>query len=169
MHDKTMEEIRSLLQGFEQRSLPLGAWDHAAHLSVCCWYLMKQPDRAEERMRDGIQRLNRAHGVITTPTSGYHETLTLFWIAKVRALLDVCSGSDLAVIGAVVRGLADKELVLFHYSRERIMSSVARRQWCEPDLRRLPAAEGMPTDWPHRHAGRESGPRSMRTMCLSAL
>ena len=138
MHYKTMAEVASLVRAFEQRTLSLEDWDHEAHLTICCWYAMRDPANAEDAVRDGIMRLNRTHGVISTPTSGYHETLTLFWITKVRALLEVCSGAEIAVINAVVRGLADKTLVLFHYSEERIMSSEARQHWISPDLHRMP-------------------------------
>lgn len=109
---------------------------------------MRKPRTAEKLLREGIASLNRANGVISTATSGYHETLTLFWIAKVQALLDVCVGDDLAVLNAVVGGLANKELVLFHFSRERIMSSEARHRWCDPDLRPLPLSTKSRWTWP---------------------
>lgn len=148
MHYRTMDEVAGLVEGFKAQTLLQSEWDHAAHLTVCCWYLMRHPERSESLLRAGIRRYNRTLGILTTSTSGYHETLTLFWITKVRALLEVCEGPDLAVINAVVHALADKELVLFHYSAEQIMSKEARRQWCEPDLRPLPGhlhrrAEGL--------------------------
>jgi hypothetical protein len=117
---------------------------------------MNHPRRAEQLIRDGIKSLNRANGVISTPTSGYHETLTLFWIAKVRSLLDVCAGDDLAVVNAVVNGLANKKLVLFHFSRERIMSMEARESWCEPDIHPLPKVEAKRWKWPQSLVGRDA-------------
>jgi hypothetical protein len=152
MHYKSMEEVHDLRVKFERGTLALDDWSHSAHLALCTWYLMKHPRRAVQIMRDGIRSLNRANGVLTTATSGYHETLTLFWIAKVRGLLDVCSGEDLAVLNAVVDGLANKKLVLFHFSRERIMSSEARAEWCEPDLRPVPMAQPSRWSWPSRLA-----------------
>lgn len=155
MHYETIIEIEALQRKFERGTLALEDWSHSAHLALCCWYLMRQPRSAESLLREGIQNLNRANGVISTATSGYHETLTLFWIAKVRGLLDVCQGEDLAVLNAVVSGLANKELVLFHFSRERIMSSEARQRWCEPDLRPLPQVQSA--GWtPLRMLGRDT-------------
>ena len=153
MHYKSMQEVESLVCAFEEQATSLEKWDHQMHLAICCWYVMKTPGAAEESMRDGIQALNRKLGVMTTPSSGYHETLTLFWIAKVRSLVEVCSGPEIAVLNAVVGGLADRSLVYFHYSRELISSNDARRTWREPDLQRLPA-EGMGLwELPQRRAG----------------
>ena len=142
-----MKEIETLQIKFERGTVSLEEWTHSAHLAICCWYHMRNPRNAERLLRSGIMSLNRANGVIATATSGYHETLTLFWIAKVQGLLDVCEGDELAVLNAVVGGLANKELVLFHFSRERIMSSEARHNWCEPDLRPLPASNESRWAW----------------------
>lgn len=153
MHYKSMQEVESLVCAFEEQVTSLEEWDHQMHLAVCCWYVMKSPGFAEEQMRDGIKALNRKLRVMTTPNSGYHETLTLFWVAKVRSLVEVCTGPDVAVLNAVVSGLADKNLVYFHYSPERIASEEARTAWREPDLQRLPAEGLGQWEMPERRAG----------------
>lgn len=154
MHYQSIKETEALLRKFECGSLALEEWTHSAHLAVCCLYLMRKPRDATRLLREGIVSLNRANGVISTATSGYHETLTLFWIAKVQGLLDVCVGDELSVLNAVVGGLANKQLVLFHFSRERIMSSEARERWCEPDLRPLPEPSQGRRPWMQQiHAG----------------
>lgn len=140
-----IEDVKRLVREFEGRRIALEEWTHAAHLAVCCWYVMTKPHDAERLMRTGLQRLNRSLDIITTPTNGYHETLTRFWIAKVRSLVNVCEGTNLAVLNAVLEGLADVELVYFHYSRARISSVEARSEWVEPDLVALPADEEA--DW----------------------
>lgn len=153
MHYKSMQEVESLVTAFEEQTTALEAWTHEAHLAVCCWYVMFSAENAEGQMRSGIRALNRSLGIMSTPTSGYHETLTLFWIAKVRSLVEVCAGPELAVLNAVVGGLADQDLVYFHYSREQIASADARLAWREPDLHRLPA-EGIDAwEWPQRSVG----------------
>jgi hypothetical protein len=156
MYYQSIEEAQALLTKFERGTMPLEEWDHSAHLAVCCLLLMNHPAQAEQLICDGIKSLNRANGVISTPTSGYHETLSLFWIAKVRSLLDVCAGDDLSVLNAVVGGLASKSLVLFHFSRERIMSMEARQSWCEPDLHPLPEVETSRWTWPQRLRGQNA-------------
>ncbi len=156
MYYQSIEEVQAMRTKFERGTLALEEWDHRAHLALTCLFLMNHPRRAEGLLRDGIKSLNRANGVPSTPTSGYHETLTLFWIAKVRALLDVCAGDDLAVLNAVVNGLANKKLVFFHFSRERILSKQARESWCEPDVHPLPEVEARRWKWPRRLLGQDA-------------
>ncbi len=157
MHYKTMEEVKALQLKFERRSLALEDWSHSARLTLCTWYLMRQPRQAARLLREGIRSMYRAGGVVSTPKSGYHETLTLFWIAKVRALLEVCEGDELLVINAIVSGLASEDLVLHHYSAERLMSAEARTRWREADLRPLPLASAVTWQGPQR--GLEQGAR----------
>tara|TARA_R110002096_G_scaffold42143_4_gene113616 strand:+ start:35265 stop:35747 length:483 start_codon:yes stop_codon:yes gene_type:complete len=159
MHYKSMNEVESLVCAFEEQTTSLEEWDHQMHLAVCCWYVMKTPEKAEPLMRNGLKALNknlqstnRTLGVIATPSNEYHETLTLFWIAKVRSLVEVCSGPDIVVLNAVIRGLADPSLVYFHYSHENIDSSEARASWREPDLHRLPVEGTEQWEWPERRA-----------------
>lgn len=130
-----------LVRRFEETTLPRTAWDHRAHLTVAAWYLLHHPEGvATERIISGIQRYNHAHGIETTPTSGYHETMTLFWIAMVRKTLGALTAetSVASRILAVLDTLgARRDAFLEYYSKDRIMSVLARRRWVEPDLRPL--------------------------------
>ena len=45
-------------------------------------------------MRDGVRRYNVATGGKNTEDSGYHETLTCFWIAVAAAFLAALPGDD---------------------------------------------------------------------------
>src|SRR2546423_5787757 len=86
---RTTEEILAVVRGFEDCTLPRERWTHAAHLTVALWHLLQfdWPD-AVARVRRGIKRYNAAHGIHTTPTGGYHETLTIFWLRRVRLFLE---------------------------------------------------------------------------------
>ena len=44
-------------------------------------------EEATSRIREGIQHYNRSVGTINSDHSGYHETLTVFWMAIVKARL----------------------------------------------------------------------------------
>jgi hypothetical protein len=137
-------EIEQLLVSFENCSLPKPMWTHRAHLAVALCYCERQSyDQALRLMREGIRRYNVATGASNTETSGYHETITRFYIC----LVDHCLRT-----GKLIRGdLADRanglyasygarDLPLRHWSRERLMSIEARREWVEPDVLPLPMA-----------------------------
>lgn len=133
-------QVRQLVSAFESCALPVSEWDHRAHLTVACWYVYDDPPKAEGRMRKSIQRYNAYNRVFTTATTGYHETLTRFWLALVHATFyDLpATTSPVARINQVVGALSDKLLVLRYYSHARIVSDDARYGWIEPDLQPLP-------------------------------
>jgi hypothetical protein len=74
-------EVTDLVARFTEGTLPASEWTHRAHLTVALWYASHHaPAEALRLMRDGILRLNQAHGVPNTPTRGYHETITRFYM-----------------------------------------------------------------------------------------
>ncbi|MBA3240067.1 MAG: hypothetical protein H0T60_02430 [Acidobacteria bacterium] len=137
-------EILEVVRDFEAGTLPRAHWTHAAHLTVALWYALQFDwPEAVTRVRRGIKLYNEAHGISTTPTSGYHETLTLFWLRHVRAFLegDFNEGRSLvALANDLVRG-AGIGLPLTFYSRELLFSPEARAFWVEPDLKTLDMVE----------------------------
>ena len=135
---RTNEEIFSLVRRFEDCTLPLEEWTHVAHLTVALWHLLQfDTPEATERVRRGIQRYNAAHGIQTTPTGGYHETLTIFWLRVVRSFLEGGrnEGRSLISLANELAASADSGLPLRHYTRGRLFSPEARAAWVEPDLK----------------------------------
>lgn len=136
------EEIEALVRGFEEGTLPRSKWTHKEHLAVACWYLICHPEPvAVEKIRAGILRYNEAVGVISTPDSGYHETITLFWARMVKHFLRTAT-LECAMIGLfneLVAKLGDRDLPFEYYTRDRVLSREARAEWREPDLKSLPA------------------------------
>lgn len=134
------EEILTLVRRFEDCTLPREEWTHASHLTVALWHLLQYDwPEASARVRRGIRRYNAAHGIRTTPTGGYHETLTLFWLRVVRSFLEA-GRNEARSLGQLVGELAetaDKSLPLEHYTRELLFSPEARAGWVEPDLKPL--------------------------------
>ncbi len=134
---RTSEEMFELLRRFEDCTLPREEWTHAAHLTVALWHLLQFDwPEAVARVRRGIRRYNAAHGIPATPTGGYHETLTLFWLRAVRAFLEEGrnEGRSLVALANDLAARADSRLPLRHYTRERLFSPEARAEWVEPDL-----------------------------------
>ena len=129
----TLAELESLVRRFEDCSLPRAAWTHQAHLSVAVWYLFHFPrEAATARIRERIQRYNASLG----NTKGYHETITLSWVAIVSSFLRQSSVEqrveDLA--RAAAERFAAPDYLLRHFRKELLLSELARVEWVEPDL-----------------------------------
>jgi hypothetical protein len=137
---RTSAEVLRLVREFEACTLPRAEWTHRAHLTVGLWYLLRHDPLAATRLvRDGIKRYNEACGVETTPTGGYHETITLFYVWAIgRFLAHADRDCTLAALAnLLVNECGARELPLAYYSRERLMSWEARTRWVEPDLKAL--------------------------------
>jgi hypothetical protein len=135
------DEVPRLVAAFERRTLPKAGWTHRAHLTMGLWYSMHlSPDAALHAMREGILRLNDAHGVVSTPTSGYHETITRAYMRLIGEFVagDGAPGGWEERTNRLLERLGARDLLLTYYSRERLMSPEARARWVEPDVRRLP-------------------------------
>ncbi|MBD1900944.1 hypothetical protein H6F83_13500 [Coleofasciculus sp. FACHB-125] len=137
---QTVDEIENLIAAFKNCTLPRDEWNHHAHLTVAVWYLTRYSEaEATNCIRDRIQRYNLANGIKTTKNSGYHETMTLFWIRIVSHYLSVAdrTRSIVYLANELIDSYADKNLPLTYYNRDRLMSWQARISWTEPDLKPL--------------------------------
>jgi hypothetical protein len=128
----TDAEIDAFVQSFENCTLPRSEWTHQKHLIVALWYLTRQQEaEAIQRIRDGIQRYNLTQG---NPT-GYHETITLAWIAVIQRFLAVRdrtqSVSKLTEELLAICGRQD--YLLQFYTKPVLMSDEARHRWVPPD------------------------------------
>ena len=134
--------VDDLAAHFVAATLPKGEWTHVAHLMVGAWHVHHYgPADALTRLRAGIRRLNDAHGTPNSPTSGYHETITVAYVRVItRFLADCPAAMPLAerVAKLVAGPLVAKDMLFQFYSRERLMTPTARAEWVEPDLAPLP-------------------------------
>ena len=133
----TSDEIRDLVERFENCTWPCQDWTHEAHLVMGIWFASQYPeDQLTDLIRQRIKRYNISCGGQNTETAGYHETITRFYVWYIRRFLDqsdpALSIEDRA--NEFCRSHADKELPLRYYSKARLMSSEARISWVEPDL-----------------------------------
>ncbi len=140
-HYRSAAEVLTLARGFEFGTLPRAEWTHRAHLTVALWYSLHHPFAEAVRLvREGIKKYNHAHGIITTRESGYHETMTLFWMHVVRRYLKEVSPVEYsltALANELFARYGDKRLPFTYYTRERLMSAEARAGWVEPDLKKI--------------------------------
>ncbi|OUL20687.1 hypothetical protein [Nostoc sp. 106C] len=136
---QTDEDIVRLVQQFEACTLHRSGWNHAAHLTIAVWYLsICSKTEAIARIRTGIQHYNQCNGIMTTSSSGYHETLTLFWIAIACRFLAVTNhnASISALINDFISTYGEQKTLFYeYYSHELIMSWEARQSWVAPDLK----------------------------------
>lgn len=134
---KTDAEIEAIVWRFESCQLGAGEFRHREHLTVILWYLWNFPTlEAAARMREGLYKFLAHHAV---DRQKYHETITIFWVRKVRALLD---GKERQLLltdfaNEVISACGDAKLINAYYSRERLASDAARKEWAEPDLQPL--------------------------------
>ena len=129
-------------EGLLARTLPREQWTHEAHLAACFWLVRERMDIMPERDLPAIiRRYNESVGGVNDDTQGYHDTLTLFYIATVRAHdvkhagLPLCDAVNILLSGPRGR----RNWPLRFYSRELLFSVAARRKFVAPDL--LPLSE----------------------------
>lgn len=134
---QTEHEIEAVIEGFESCRTAGDAFTHRQHLTVAAWYLKTlSEDEALTRMRSGLLRFLTHHG---ENTMKYNETITLFWLKKVRQCLeDSSSGRSFTEkTNSMLEALASSRMILDHYSEELLNSSTAKSKWVAPNLKPL--------------------------------
>ncbi|MEK6398516.1 MAG: hypothetical protein V4734_10555, partial [Terriglobus sp.] len=120
---------------FEEGSLAKSMWTHAAHVAMGAHYvfLLGEAD-ALATMRVRVRAYNEAVGTINSATSGYHETLTRFWIAVLARLHDVHpTKAELECVRqAVTLYGGRRDLHGAYYSFDVVKDTDARREWVAP-------------------------------------
>jgi hypothetical protein len=135
------EDIDLFLTAFENGTLPKERWTHAAHIFGGACYVHRLGEAvALDHMRLSVKRYNIAVGGQNTPTSGYHETITVFWIKLLAAFLAThqpVARTDFAAL-AVSHLAPQRNIYARYYSYHLVDSSEARAHWQPPDLQPLP-------------------------------
>jgi hypothetical protein len=128
--------IDELVTGFEELTLPKERWTHAAHLTVALTYLKRYPrDEATSRMRDRIKRYNASVG---GAPDGYHETITLGWLAVIESFLRQHDRAQtLEELRDLLVAFGCKDRLFEHWSRDLLLSPAARADWISPDRRAI--------------------------------
>jgi len=129
-------------EGFSARTLPRVEWTHAAHFAAALWLMRYRPDLdAAGDMPRMIRIYNESVGRVNDDSGGYHETITQASLRALRGVLDANPG-DMPIYRIVnalmASSLGNPNWLLEYWSRDRLMSVEARRQWLDPDLKPLP-------------------------------
>jgi hypothetical protein len=136
----TEVEIDNFLAAFESGTLPKERWTHAAHLLTgACYVHCLGQALAIDHMRQCVRRYNEAVGGKNTATSGYHETITVFWIKVLDTLLHqvrpIARGEFVAL--AVERYASQRDLFRRFYDFDVVGSIEARAVWMPPTLEEI--------------------------------
>jgi hypothetical protein len=137
----TEDAIREVIRKFERCEYAPAEFTHALHLTVGCWYLCTlSAEEALNRMRTHLLKFSAHHG-----KHGYHETITRFWIELLDGALrqQAADATVLSRVNAVV-ALFPKEVLFDYYTRDRVMSDTAKREWVEPDVREIGGTSESP-------------------------
>jgi len=138
----TDAEIEHIGEGLLARSLPREEWTHEAHLAATTYLLTHRSDvDLDTELRDIIRRYNESVGGVNSDTEGYHETITRSFLHGVRLFLAEADREAALheLVNALLRSpMGSRDWPLRFYSRERLFSVEARRNFVAPDIAALP-------------------------------
>ena len=138
----TDAEIERLGEGLLARSLERADWTHEAHLGATTYLEFRRPDIDLDKELPGIiRRFNESVGGVNSDTEGYHETITRTFLRGVRLFL--AEGDPKEPLHELVNELllspmGRRDWPFRFYSRERLFSVAARRDFLAPDVAALP-------------------------------
>lgn len=133
----TESQINTLVLAFTERVLPKSEWTHQAHLGFALWHNWNfEYSDALNLVRHKIIQYNESVGTINNDSSGYHETLTIFWMILTKNFLfdNTFRNVEEAFLEFVRSGQGSKTLPFDYYSKEVLFSIQARREWVNGDL-----------------------------------
>ena len=126
---------------FQNGTLPKDEWTHEMHLIVGLYMFSTYKEKALDEMRESIRQYNESVGTINSDTSGYQETMTVFWLWQIKQLCEAIGrfSFDEATIDELLfdEKYANRNSFLEFYSKENMMSTLARRQFVAPDLKEM--------------------------------
>ena len=133
--------------GLLDRTLPKPEWTHEGHILACVSLVRRLgPAEALEVLRAAIPPYNEATGVANTPTGGYHDTITVYYVWAIDLLL----AAGLTVAELLADPLVERTALLAWWDRDVLMSPGARASWLPPTRRdgfgRLPMEYLQPAD-----------------------
>jgi hypothetical protein len=131
-------DIQTIATQFEHKTLPKEAWTHHAHIAVAFAQVhqFNNEEKTLQSLQQGIKAYNLSVGTQNTENSGYHETLTVFWLKAVYEYYCISKQDDVNDMfqGFIHSLLASPTLPLQFFSKELLFSTSARQTWTEPDL-----------------------------------
>jgi hypothetical protein len=132
--------IDAFIAAFESGTLPKPRWTHAAHILIgACYVHALGESAAINQMRARVTAYNVAVGGQNTPTSGYHETITILWIkilAQFHRNHPTLTRAAFATL-CVEHFAPQRDIFRRYYDYDVVASTEARRTWHPPTLESL--------------------------------
>ena len=134
-------QMKALIDRFVCGTLPAKEWTHEAHLTVGLWFVAHYGrEEASVQMPKLIKKHNDISGTENSDTSGYHETITQFWIwqldcywQQVKQKMSILNACNYLINSS----FGDPSSFLKFYSKSLIFSLEARKENILPDIRPL--------------------------------
>jgi hypothetical protein len=130
------EDVLEVVRKFESCEYAPDDFKHRLHLTVALVYLLESTyAEALERIRQGLRRFVERHKL----SGVYHETVTVFWVRRVRAFVEQSDRTRglTRLANELNDACADSRLVFDYYTKARIDSDKARAYWLDSDLKPL--------------------------------
>jgi hypothetical protein len=142
----TLQDIHRLRAGFDSRTLPGVEFNHVAHIAVGALYVCELGSAAAlAHLQRTIPAYNESQGGQNTDTSGYHETLTRFWVDRlaefVATLPPELTSAERSLAAVEAFGTRSR-LHEEYYTFDVVKSLEARTGWIAPDKESGLAARG---------------------------
>ncbi len=126
-------QVKDVVRRFESCDYSAGDFHHQQHITVAMCYLMEVSEQdALDRLRSGLKQFLQYH----QRTGAYHETVTVYWIKRVRDFLE-CSDITRSLeelANELTEECSDPRQINAHFSEKLLSSDEARQGWVEPDL-----------------------------------
>lgn len=130
--------LTEFVTAFETGTFPGKDWKHTEHVALAACYLYAMPlSESIVRARAKIRAYNETQGGKNTEDSGYHETLTIFWLQVIDHALDRLSTRVVSARAIVDQFASQRDLYRDYYSFDLLTSREARARWLPPDLKAL--------------------------------
>jgi hypothetical protein len=134
--------VAHVAEGFLARTLPVAEWTHEAHLATTTYLLLRRPEiNVDVELAGLIRRYNESVGDVNSDTEGYHETITRVFLSGVRLFLSEARSEEPLhelVNSLLLSPMGLRDWPLRFYSRERLFTVEARREFVIPDVAVLP-------------------------------
>jgi hypothetical protein len=141
-HFLSEKAVAHVGEGLLARTLPREEWTHEAHLAATSYLVLKRPEiDLDVELRGIISGYNESVGGRNTDTEGYHDTITHAYLRGIRLFLaeaDIGRPIHELVNELLMSPMGRRDWPLRFWSKERLVSVEARRNWVEPDLKAMP-------------------------------